>query len=487
MKKVQIRVDTIYSRLISFLPKEINEFLDEEFSEWVKNSIFSTRYIEGAWDGKWHHYNLITRSFRTGLLPKVISCLRDLGYEPELIDERPVYELKQMCTAFETLRTEQSRAVDNILLHKRGIIEAPVRFGKTVVAIELARRTSLFPFLFVSQEVTPAMQACEKFSQWLNKVPNLSIGLCCDGKVNVGDITICTIQTIASALGLRLGKKDLKYLGIEKAEKEVVSSEKETLSDLVQRAKAVVIDEAHHGASRVHKGFLSKCKSAEFIVGLTATVPKTLELEAVLGPVIYSLSFDDAIKSGYILPPKIYLYKYSDDRELYLEDKSFSEVYNLCITENPIRNKLIVKIVQKAIEQKKSVVVTVRYMSHGELLTSLVPEAIFLHGKTSSAEREKILDKLSRKELFVVVSTLLKEAVDIPSLDMVVNASGGYSDIATIQRLRSITPDGHKSTGLLVDFFDDYKYLRKHSKRRLFQYKKKNFQIIVRDLRNVYF
>ena len=423
-----------------------------------------------------------TKVFMSGLLNKICTYLDLEGHTPIIERDTPEYPKSELDLPFIIPKPEQSIAVDAILKHKRGIIQAPVRFGKTIIAAELARMTSLFPYLFIGQQLDPISQAMDKFKRSL---PNyISFGLCGDGKVEVGDITVSTIQTLAHAHNMMINRKGLKDAGISKVEKAPDTEDKKKLRDLVHDAKIVVVDEVHHAVSRIHQEILKKASSAEIIMGLSATVPESLKLERAIGPVVYYISFSEAAKKGYILPTRIYLYRYAITPELkkFCKTSSYPEIYNKCITENEFRNQLICKIALKAVEQGKTVVISVRYVSHGRALEAIIPNSIFMYGKDDMELRSKIIDSLSKREFNLVISTLLKEAVDIPSLDMVINADCGESDIKTIQQLRSITPDGTKTVGMLVDFFDDVKYLRRHCKSRIAQYKEKGFEIIERKV-----
>src|SRR5699024_9755787 len=81
-------------------------------------------------------------------------------------------------------------------------------------------------------------------------------------------------------------------------------------------------------------------------------------------------------------------------------------------------------------------------------------DAAMLTGETPDAERDSILDDLERGEQKIVISTILKEGVDIPSLDAVILAHGQRSDIETIQTIgRVLRPSGGREARV-VDVID---------------------------------
>ena len=61
-----------------------------------------------------------------------------------------------------------------------------------------------------------------------------------------------------------------------------------------------------------------------------------------------------------------------------------------------------------------------------------------------------------------------KEGVDIPSLDCVINAAGGKSEIGTLQAIgRGLTKIEGKDETEIIDFLDPYKFLAQHAIMRL--------------------
>jgi superfamily II DNA or RNA helicase len=67
----------------------------------------------------------------------------------------------------------------------------------------------------------------------------------------------------------------------------------------------------------------------------------------------------------------------------------------------------------------------------------------------------------------VVVSTLYKEAIDIPTLDGLVNAGAGKSSIAFYQQLRNMTAAPGKRIAPVLDFADRGRFLASWARQRL--------------------
>jgi superfamily II DNA or RNA helicase len=70
-----------------------------------------------------------------------------------------------------------------------------------------------------------------------------------------------------------------------------------------------------------------------------------------------------------------------------------------------------------------------------------------------------------------VVGTVLGEGVDIPELEVVINAEALCSKTAVLQRMRNLTQSEGKDSAFMIDFFDHtHPKLAAHSKARIAMY-----------------
>ena len=90
-------------------------------------------------------------------------------------------------------------------------------------------------------------------------------------------------------------------------------------------------------------------------------------------------------------------------------------------------------------------------------------------------------DFLNNKfKCLVITQSKGSEGLDIPDLDMVINAAGNKSNIATEQSgSRSLTMIKGKNTGYIIDFIDGGKYTKKHSRERIETYGNMGFEVEV--------
>jgi superfamily II DNA or RNA helicase len=120
----------------------------------------------------------------------------------------------------------------------------------------------------------------------------------------------------------------------------------------------------------------------------------------------------------------------------------------------------------------------VERIEHGERLLELLdvkaPGAFtFLQGSTEEDVREGEKKAFELKERMGVVATRVwSEGVNIRSVDVIVNAVGGVSEIATLQRAgRGMRRVEGKDEVLIVDFLDrNHRWVADHSMSRICTY-----------------
>ena len=220
-------------------------------------------------------------------------------------------------------------------------------------------------------------------------------------------------------------------------------------------------------------------------------------LKGATGEVIYSVEFAEAAEAGYIMLPKVYWFKNVPTIPTFEEEKDYQKVYIEGILENDARNEITVRAADYFVKKGKSVLIVVdRVEQHSETLRKQIEylqefkalsdqfKAQLLTVTDPPEKRKEVFEKLKRKEITVLITTLAKEGVDIPSLDVVIMASGGKSRVAVLQKAgRVVRTDEGKEQPIVVDFEDGIEgesncsYLINHSKHRLRLYKKERFEI----------
>lgn len=159
---------------------------------------------------------------------------------------------------------------------------------------------------------------------------------------------------------------------------------------------------------------------------------KEMLIWAATGPICKNVSTSELIERKFLAKP------YID----YIEVKAipigyhtkYQEVYKKAIVNNDERNgKIALKAVELAALGKTYI--HVRQIAHGKTLTALIndalpdgyPKAEFIYGQDTSKTRQRVINSFRRKDLRIMVSTLLGEGMDLPEMYALILASGGLS------------------------------------------------------------
>ena len=368
-------------------------------------------------------------------------------------------EFKQQSNTY-TLRPYQLRAVQDICNKRFGILQAPMRSGKTNIFIACVDSERKFPTVFFCRSLDLAYQTIDRVKKFL---PDIPVGLVGDGQTDIQDITIITIQSAFEAF-----KQKPKDYGVEEKDKPLIrDEEKARVRKLVKDALIIFYDETHHSGSHSSRYILDRCKSAQMRIGLSATPfegdTSDWLVEEAMGTVIHKVSYSELIREGFILRPYIYMYKLPP---LDLEGVAYPSVYKAAVTNNEYLTGLIVKLVNTLTSQGNSVVVQTEFIDHSKKLAKATGGVLLTGKERDMKVRQEVLRQLRAKEILCVVSTLFEEGLDILSLDFTINVAGGLTNIGTLQKMRSITATEGKETCGIIDFYHQCEYLERHSKTR---------------------
>jgi superfamily II DNA or RNA helicase len=472
MNTIEIQFSPIKCKILTPLSIDMSNLLHAELSYQMEGFFFSPKYQSHVWDGYTRLYNKKSQSFKTGLLYRVTDLLTKEGYDVHVKDLHETTSFNQRNFSYE-LRRYQLEAVNDLLKFRFGVLQSPPRSGKTMIILATIDSDRQLPAIILSRSLDLAYQTRDKASEALQ---DLKIGIVGDGKCEIGDVTIVTVQSAYSAYGQ-------KYK-LEKGEKKEkpLDEDKESVKELLYNTKTVFYDEAHESDGRTSRVILDKCSNVTMRIGVSATPfegeEQDLRVEEAVGPVIHKISYSELIKEGYLLAPLIYMYKLPK----IVVEGNYQSIYKQAVTNNEFLTSLIKKIVDKLVSQNYSVVVQTEFREHSKRLAQIL-ECPCLIGNEPAEKRKDVLDKIRNREYLCVVSTLIEQGIDLPSLNFTINLAGGKKKIPTIQRMRSLTPyEGKKVCGV-VDFIHQCKYLKKHSNlRKTFYQSESEFTLLEKDV-----
>lgn len=375
--------------------------------------------------------------FYTGHLDRVEKFCGRKGIEVNREQPKDFLLFDKPCIPDITFRKDQEKIIKDALSRQRGIIKAPTGSGKTILQLGIMSAFFGKNILLLAHTSSIVNQTVDKIRNFGWDCAQIGGGSSLIGEFFRGKIVIATIQSFA-----KLNPDNYNnFFGV------------------------VIVDEAHRVSS--FDGQYAKVLSnllAPVRLGFTATLPYKKEakmaLEGLIGPLITEQTINEAAEKKILAVPKIKIIK-SRFKQRVKELRNYQEVYQKGIVENLSRNKQIVDVVLGHKDKNESTLIFVNKIEQGENLIKLFNKVggfrvPFIKGDMSNERREIIKKSLiKKKRLIVIATTAWKEGVDIPSLDVVINAGGGKSEIATLQSIgRGLRRTDEKNSVIIYDFFD---------------------------------
>lgn len=390
--------------------------------------------------------------FRTGLWYRVQQSAPILGMGIESIQDRreKVWPTKPLSGMNEniSLRPYQDELVTKILQNDMGVLCAATGAGKTRMAAAMISRTKARTLFLVNTK-----DLLEQAQISLQELLGVKVGTIGDGTWDLQPVTVGTVQTLVR-------RPDLLDFDM------------------------VIVDETHHLPADTFYAVTSRFK-ARRVYGLSATPYRSdkadLLIEAGAGPISARIGPSELVKNGVLVRPMIRFIMVQ--QQMSVSSAPTWIVYDHHIVKNGERNAMIAKAAKDQVDQGSTVVIYVRHIKHASLISGFLltmnVKHVILDGKDKSETRTRVLDQLRKREINLVISTLLKEGVDVPSLNCIVNAAGGMDTMQLVGRvLRKV--EG-KEVACVIDFIDNqHVSLQRQSWARVRRLKEEpEFQVIV--------
>lgn len=485
MGKLIVTVDSSRGQILD-CPKKVTDFLYKKLSYLSEGCQFSDYFLSGRWDGYVRKFSRKTNTFPSGLLYRVLTNLKKLGYDFTLKDKRRLLDWDEDLVSSNienfgySLRPYQ---VDGLI---KGITNPYMVFwwatssGKTVLFSALISALKKKDFretlILVSNRDLSSQHRRE-----LGFMLDTEIGLIEEGRFEPKKITVAVINTLWNRAIKKKEARVLKYL----------SGVDHLISDETHR----IID------SKMFKQTINKCNNTMARHGFSGTpfslTTDDLELESVTGPPLSRVKMSDLIDEGWVSKPEVSMIKY--DTQWMNGRASYPTVYRKQIVDNHVRNSLIVEIANDEFDDDKIVLILVRIIEHGKIIKDmLIDRGIhssyvkFIHGSSPDSMRLKVKELMKAGEArLVIASQIWNEGIDIPAIDVLIKADGGGGkEVSDGRGIRSVIQQVGRvirkpieegmsdvNTELenivrVYDFYDDvHKDLLSHSRNRLLTYK----------------
>lgn len=380
-------------------------------------------------------------------------------------------------------------AFDIAMQKTRGILEISVGAGKTAFGAMIAAELGL-DFLYIVPNKTLLEQTYDVFIRIFGE------GLvgCIGGNSLELDklITICLPHKLNNAL-----KRDQKDPAI---------------NEFLQRQKAVYIDECHHVNINIFKrrgkvllkgnmwyNIAMRLGNAKYRIGVSGTPFKENEiaqmfLKSATGNKLFSITSEKAWEEKYIMKPVVYFLRGVPTVQRFMFPKNVQAVYEEGILANQERNELIIRLANDYVKRGKSVLIVVeRTEGHSARLKELIEaqqkelSKDFTYAVVigTSNVRKPIFDKVNNKEIMVLISTVAREGVNIPNLDVLIQAGGLKSKVNILQKAGRVVRRKEEKQPIIIDFDDggemewcNAQYLINHAQSRLAHYRSESYEIV---------
>lgn len=467
---VTIIIGNTKCKLMNLTDSKIIKEFDSKMSYMVQGYNFMNKH--NNWDGR---HRLFTKNhyFPIGLLSLAESILKKNQCSYQLQDNRDilVYGEPQQIdpeSGFDP-RDYQLDVVNKAWKKGGGIIKVATGGGKSLIIAMLAARFNIKTIIYVI-----GIELLYQMKETIEAAyPNLKVGMIGDGHCDIQDITIATIWSAANAFGEKADLIDSDLTLFSK--KKDSESNQAKIRNLVKEAQLIIVDECQYCGSATVQLLHRESINAKHRFLLSGTpwreTGDDILIESVGGPKFFDLPASDLIDRGWLVPPKIYFLNVPSKKSI---GKTYQEVYKNFVVENDDRNNLIIKATKKLIKEGRKVLILVTQVAHGKLLLSLLENdlrACSLDGTNKSEARLQAIEMMEKGELDVLVaSKIFDQGIDIPILDALILAGSGKSSGRALQRIGRVIRKGKKESGkkdaIVVDFYDNCKFLKEHSQIR---------------------
>lgn len=441
--------------------------LYKAFSVKHPQAFFLRGNMPKGWDGLVH---LITDSgyCETGLLPRVIDFLETNDYEYDIKDLRNLPEISSMPIRVGELkrRPYQRKAAWAILKNSvggvpfpRGIIGAATNAGKTLIA-------GLIHASVYNAKTLIIINNSDLFKQFKEDLPEMfkSWGYIQGKKVQWGDIMVCMLPSLLNRLQ-DYQKELLKY-------------------------NVLIYDECHLSTSKTAKKVLDRLYMIPIRVGLSGTalrhkdLIKNLKVESFFGNEVFKIKNLDLVNMG--VSSQVVITMRSGCTVKY-NSVNYKDEFDKAITYGTERlDKAISAAKYHIREGHMPVLVVCKYIAQVDETYNRYKKEFpnlrieFIHHDMSDKLRYSRLNDFKVGKIDILIASLIIQVgQNMPLIQYMQNLSSGDSAIQALQLLgRALRAHPSKEVTYYDDFFDNGRYLLRHSKHRLKYYKDEGLNVV---------
>jgi len=509
---IKVEVQNSFSQITSSCPYEFLEALDNELAFGIAGSKFMLEELErkrrraaeaaglvytpefnaNGWDGRNHMFKLRSRSFPTGFIFRVEEIARNHGMALNIIDQRRCPSLGDPLEFKRTLRPHQLEALESLLTGSRGLtrglLESATGSGKTTIMAALTAALNV-KTLVLTCKLDLLHQLRSEFSTMLGQ----PIGVLGDGVWEPQKITVAMVPSLIKIVDPRINYKKERALSEDMDDDaksdNIILTKKEEIKDWLRQVSLLISDEVHHMASKWGYKISQSLTSAYWRYGFSATAyglradGTDYMNEASMGPVLCRVPAGRLVRDGMLVPVNVYTLQCDHSGHRYGRKSGYTSFYSNAVVANEERNRIILEACCALYNRGANVLVAVLRVGHGKFLEEALcrilgaGKAKFVYGEDTTETRVYYKEALNHKQLPVLISTLMGEGLDMPSLSAAIDVRGVDSQIATVQllgRVMRLDPNNpNKKSALYIDIADcGERWLESHTESRMTIYER---------------
>lgn len=501
-KAVVFHMGPVWTVIKSDPSGEVADILKEKLREQKTGARYSNISRFGGWDGYVNFYSS-RHGFPTGLCSIAKRCLDELGYEAVFqlspsITRAPIFKpFERIGGDKRILRPHQVKGADIALRCMRANLGAATGAGKTLLGAEIVRRTG-YHTLWMCNRKSLAQQTRDELQSWLG----IPVGLVMGGEADVTGKELLVVGVVQSLILMPPKHPFWNWIDL------------------------LIIDECHNASQNTWYEISKRAAQAWYRVGLSGT-PKTgdpfkdLKLQAATGPmkVIPGAGIQDMIAKGIDAAPKLKIVRISPEAYPHINESRdagcpdwrensrllrkaggavYRHAYSKGIIHNRERNEAICSIIRKHIAANQRILTLISKTEHGDLLQEMIKNMLrsfprassyYLYSGVKMKERTEYVQnfRTAKHGSSLLSSPLFDTGMDVPEIDVEIDAGGGNSLIGINQRLgRAVRAREDKSEVIVYNFVDGFSsmerphkkdHLMKHSLQRIEEYKRKGFEV----------
>lgn len=476
-KILEIEIGNQQGRIKGDIPDNILDEIVYQCSYQVEGAQHSQLYKRGRWDGRKKLFDRRYKRFPMGLWSRISRILGEHDVEYKVEDKRNLEIKSPIDVQYQDhvkLRHYQDDIIDMAIRKIRSILQVATGGGKTVIASGLIERLKCNT-LFLVHTKDLLYQTKRSFEEFLEG-DDATIGQIGDGIIDIQPITVATTQTMSKILGVKFEKDKFDDADFKEKDIKIDNKSKSRVIEYVKSVDLLIWDEVHRVACDMAYNVSEALEGPIYRVGLSASPWRDdgadIMIEACMGEVSMEIGATYLIERGYLVPPVIKMHKVPSSIPWYEDTRTYDQIYRQEIVDNHGRNLQIAKYVEEFLGMDIPTLVLVQQIRHGRALKKLITDTFhpieFLSGRDLTSVRNRTIKEMQEDRMGLIATTIADEGLDIKRLAGLILAGGGKSSTRALQRIgRVLRPFEGKTHALVVDFYDEAKYLRNHAEKRM--------------------